>query len=106
MTCALNQMECGIRPCFVQSVSILDRTGHVVAAVHDYARNAMEAMSIPKQLAILHPAIMDEIVVFQPRKRQREVTVAVGRRQCLARQERDRFTFPKCPSLGCFVLCR
>src|SRR5262245_31221661 len=104
MTCALNQMERRIRPCLMQSVSIFDRTGHVVATVHDCSRNAAKAMRIPKKLPLLQPALMNEIVVFQPRKCEREVVVTMGCRECLVRQERDRFTFPQRPCLGCLDL--
>src|SRR5579871_2874574 len=97
-------MEGGIRPCFMQGVGIFDRTGHVEASVDDCSWNTAETMGITKKLAILHPATMDEIVIFQPGKREREVPIAKGCRDGLVGQERDRFTFPKCPSLGCLDL--
>src|SRR5262245_39139202 len=100
MTRSLNQMECSIRPCSMQSVSVLDRTRHVVTAVHDCSWNTVEPISISKQLAVLHPAIHKQIMVFQSGKREREVAVAIGCRELLVGQERDRFTFPKCPCLG------
>src|SRR3546814_16332924 len=60
---------------------VLDRADHVVTAVDDDAGDVGDLAGVAQQLVVeLEEAAVDEVVVLDPRERQREtrVCVAVG----------------------------
>ena len=71
----LDQMELGFGPGLVQREGVPRRARHVVATVHDRARNARQPPGIAQQLALFQPGIMREEVIFDPREGQCEMPV-------------------------------
>ncbi|MNI38957.1 hypothetical protein D3C73_931210 [compost metagenome] len=68
--------------------------------MHDDAGNAGKLRRIPQKLAFIQPAGIDEKVVFDPRKGEREMVLVVFRGEVRFRQKRDRRAFPHAPCLG------
>ena len=97
MTGIVHQMKVGAGPGAVQVPGGLGRAGHVVAALHDDAGNSGELAGIAKQLPLFEPAGMHKIVVFDARKRQRKVIVAVLGAGSGVGQQRDGLAFPQAP---------
>jgi hypothetical protein len=64
----LRSGETPLRPGLVQRPGVFRRAGHVVAAVHDDARDAMELVGVAQQLSLVQPAGIDEEMVFDARK--------------------------------------
>ena len=84
------QRPCGFR-----------RAGHVITALHDDAGNVAQLARVADQLAILQPAAMDEIMIFDSGEGEREIIRIMGRRQRRVGQQADRLAFPQAPGAGC-----
>ena len=103
-----DQVECGLRPRAVQLPGRFRRRAGVVAALHDHAGNAVEPVRVAQQLAFVHEAVVDEVMVFDAREGECEVRIAVRAIEFRVGQQRDRAAFPLAPGdggaqLACFV---
>ena len=69
----------------------------VVAALDDHAGNVLQAEGVADQLPLLEAALVDEIVVLDPREGERVMRVAELVAVALIGEERDRLAFPQAP---------
>ena len=78
MTCIVDKLEFRFWPRLVQFPGSLDRTDHVVSALHDYAGYSLELAGISEQLLVFEKALVHEVMVLDAREREREVGGAVS----------------------------
>ena len=77
-----------LRPSLVQVPGVLRGADDVVAAVHDDAGNAVQAVRVAQQLVVdVEEAAVDEIVVLDAREAQREMRVVVALDEVGVQQE-------------------
>src|SRR6185312_13158820 len=85
-------------PCAMQVPRAADRTYHVVAALHDHRRDAVQAMRIAQQLVVvIEEAAIDEVMVLDPGERQREFVAGAGGHVAVVLEQEARRSFPHRP---------
>ena len=97
MTGGVNHLEISLWPGAVQVPGGFGGRCHVVATLHDDARNAGELVRIGNQLAFFQPAGMHKIVVFNARKSQRKLIGTVLDGTGRVGQQREGSAFPQAP---------
>src|SRR5690606_29750971 len=100
VTGSLYQEKLCIGPCLGKLPRIFCRAWHVIATMHDHARNAPQLGCIAQQLPLFEPAAMNEKVVLDAREGEREVIVAKLVDRIWLRQQGDRLPFPTAPCDG------
>src|SRR5688572_2580457 len=75
---SLHEVELGIRPGAVQVPGSRSGTRHIVAPMHDHARNAPQLAGIADELAVVEPAAMHEVMVLDPRECDGKVILRKG----------------------------
>ena len=78
----VDDVEFGVRPCPVQIPGAADWAHHVVAALHDDARDVRDASDVAQQLTVVEEAVVDEVVVLDGREGEIEsgaVAIVVDR---------------------------
>ena len=84
----------------MQRKSLLQRTHHVVAPMHNDARNVFQPSRIAAKLIGFKKGMIDEIVVLDARQTQGDMRVAEVIRGGVIGQQRHRAPLPHRPGLG------
>jgi len=86
------------RPGLVQFPGVLERTDHVVSALHDHAGNVFDAMCVAQELALdLEEAAVDEVMILDAGKCQGELGILVSLDEILINVQVARRPLPHAP---------
>ncbi len=70
------------------------RADHVIASLDDRTGDAAQPPRVAQELPLIQPAAMDEIMVLDARKGEREVRILESRGDAGIGQQRDRPPLP------------